>query len=129
MSVTPSASGNDSSTIGDLSIPEGSLYTDFSSDAKPQIDVVVSQLSDVKADPEPATTSESIVPKEDKGKQESKDKAKEQTNKRPNRKDWIDIDNPLHCKPCEIIAKNMQVCSIQCIKNFLFPFLVVVLTM
>lgn len=92
MSETPETKASNSSSDGDIDMSDGNLYTDFSNYTEPQ-------STTVQIKPEPQVSQ----PNDEKT-------TNEQTNKKPNRKDWIDTENPLHCKPCDFNAKDVQVC-------------------
>jgi len=94
MSETPAAKGNNSSTVSELNMTDESLYTDFANYKEP----------------------------ENKKVQQPPQGSSDQTNKRPNRKDWLDTSNPLHCKPCDFTAKDIQVycCSVMLLARILF---------
>lgn len=97
MSETPAAEDNAPSAVSDINMADESLYTDFTNYKE----------SDNKKVPQAPQSST------------DDDKPKEHTNKRPNRKDWLDTDNPLHCKPCDFTAKDIQV-HVQYISRVLF---------
>lgn len=77
-------------------VPGANLYTDFASDSIPtSVQPVQSAMIEFKQ-----TTKET---------QGKGDRTSEGQLKKPNRKDWIDTENPLHCKPCNFVAQNIEV--------------------
>ncbi|KXJ23303.1 hypothetical protein AC249_AIPGENE6160 [Exaiptasia diaphana] len=91
MSEVPTTSNNSSSTMCDLNDPEGSLYTDFASSSSPLQFVQPSRVGLLGGDDSETTAS-----------------IDKSNSKKPNRKDWIDTENPLHCKPCDFTANDVQ---------------------
>ncbi|XP_031563692.1 uncharacterized protein LOC116299205 [Actinia tenebrosa] len=76
-------------------VPGANLYTDFASDSIP------TPVQPVQT----AMFEANQTTKETQGKG---DKTSEEQHKRPNRKDWIDTENPLRCKPCNFVAQNIE---------------------
>jgi uncharacterized membrane protein YcgQ (UPF0703/DUF1980 family) len=78
-------------------VPGGNLYTDFSSDTIPTpvqpVQTTMVQISQLKNETH-----------------DKEDRTVEEQPKKLKRRDWIDTENPLHCKPCDFTAQNMEVC-------------------